>query len=94
MKKSTKQYLLLALVVAVVLAFAYATMPPNRLRQKVDADIAKVNARFTPTSSIDLAMAMGMATHDAPQMLNPPEKVPELLVFPPSAEDLMKLSGE
>ena len=94
MKKSTKQYLLLALVVAVVVAFAYAMMPPNRMREKVDSDIAKVNARFTPTSSIDLAMAMGMATHDAPQMLNPPEEASPLLLFPPSAEDLAKLSGE
>ena len=94
MKKSIKQYLLLALVVAVIVAFAYATMTPNRLRQKVDSDIAKVNARFTPSSSIDLAMAMKMVGHDAPQMLNPPEEVAPLLLFPPSAEDLMKLSGE
>jgi hypothetical protein len=53
-----------------------------------------VNARFTPMESIDLSMAMKLTTHDAPQMLNPPAEVPQLLVYPPSSEDLMKLSGE
>jgi hypothetical protein len=89
-----QKWLLVLLVLAVVLAFAYITSTPNRIREKVDADIAKVNARFTPSESIDLSMAMKILTHDPPQMLNPPEKVPPLLVFPPSAEDLAKLSGE
>ena len=86
--------MLVLLVLAIVLAFAYITLTPNRLREKVAADIAKVNSRFTPSESIDLSMAMKILTHDPPQMLNPPDKVPELLLFPPSAEDLAKLSGE
>jgi hypothetical protein len=93
MKKS-KQYLLLGLVIAVVAAFAYLMTPTNPLRQKINSDIAKVNARFTPSESIDLSMAMKMTSHDPPFMLNPPEEVPPLLLFPPSAEDLAKLSGE
>jgi hypothetical protein len=93
MKKS-KQYLLLALVIAIVAAFAYLITPTNPLRQKINSDIAKVNARFTPSQSIDLSMAMKMTAHDPPYMLNPPEEVPPLLLFPPSAEDLEKLSGE
>ena len=93
MKKS-KQYLLLALVIAIIAAFAYLMAPPNPLRQKINSDIAKVNARFTPTESIDLSMAMKMSSHDPPFMLNPPDEVPPLLLFPPSAEDLAKLSGE
>jgi hypothetical protein len=56
--------------------------------------VAKVNARFTPSESIDLSMAMKILTHDPPRMLNPPQEVPPLLLFPPSAEDLAKLSGE
>jgi hypothetical protein len=44
--------------------------------------------------SIDLSMAMKLVTHEAPQMLNPPAEVPPLLVFPPSTEDLAKLSDE
>jgi len=89
-----QKWLLVLLVLAVVLAFAYITLTPNRLQQKVNSDIAKVNSRFTPSESIDLSMAMKILTHDPPQMLNPPEKVPPLLMYPPSAEDLAKLSGE
>jgi hypothetical protein len=37
---------------------------------------------------------MKLTTPETPQMLNPPAEVPQLLMFPPSSEDLMKLSGE
>jgi hypothetical protein len=94
MKKSTSKYVLLGLVVAVIVAFAYLMAPGDPLKQKISSDIAKVNARFTPSQSIDLAQAMKITTHDAPHMLNPPGKVPPLLLFPPSAEDLAKLSGQ
>jgi hypothetical protein len=88
-----KSYLLVAVVLAVIAAFAFLMVRPDRLRQKIASDIQKVNAVFTPSESIDLSMAMKMSTHDAPQMLNPPAEVPQLLVYPPSDEDLMKLSG-
>ena len=84
----------MALVIAIVAAFAYLMTPTNPLRQKINSDIAKVNARFNPIQSIDLSMAMKMSSHDPPFMLNPPEEVPPLLLFPPSSEDLAKLSGE
>jgi hypothetical protein len=89
-----KSYLLLAVVVAVIAAFAFLMARPNRLHQKIASDVEKVNARFTPAESIDLSMAMKIVTHEAPQILSPPEPVRPLLMFPPSAEDLAKLSGE
>jgi hypothetical protein len=89
-----KSHLILALALAVVAAFAYLVMRPDRVHEKIASDVQKVNARFTPAASIDLSMAMNLVTHEAPQMLNPPAEVPPLLVFPPSAEDLAKLSGE
>ena len=89
-----KSYILVALVLAVIAAFAFLIMRPDRLKQKIASDVQKVNARFTPSESIDLSMAMKLTTHDTPQMLNPPAEVPQLLMFPPSSEDLMKLSGE
>jgi hypothetical protein len=92
-RKSVPKYSLLALVIAVIIAFAYLMTPVNRMQEKIDSDVEKVNVRFTPAQSIDLSMAMGMSTHDAPHMLNPPAEVPPLLLFPPSAEDLAKLSG-
>jgi len=94
MKKSVSRYVLLAVVLAVIVAFAYLMARPNRLQEKIASDVQKVNARFTPMESIDLSMAMKLVTHEAPQMLNPPAEVPPLLVFPPSTEDLAKLSGE
>ena len=90
MKKSV---LLLLVVLAVIAAFAYLMARPNPLQQKIASDIQKVAARFTPMESIDLSMAMKLTTHEAPQMLNPPSTVPPLLLFPPSSEDLAKLSG-
>jgi hypothetical protein len=84
---------MLAVVVAVVVAFAYLMARPSFVQQKIDSDVQKVNARFTPAESIDLSMAMKMTTHEAPQMLNPPAPVRPLLLFPPSDEDLAKLSG-
>ena len=68
--KFPKKWLLAALVIAVIVAFAYITVTPNRLQQKIDSDVAKVNARFTPSESIDLSMAMKILTHDPPQMMN------------------------
>lgn len=91
--KFPKKWLLVAVVLAVIIAFAYITAPRDPLQQKIDADIAKVNARFTPSESVDLSMAMKILTHDPPRMLNPPKEGPALLLFPPSAEDLAKLSG-
>ena len=93
MKKSTTNYLLLVIVLAVVAAFAYLMVRPSLVQRKIDMNIQKVNARFTPEESIDLSMAMKMTTHEAPQMLNPPEPVRPLLLFPPTDEDLAKLSG-
>lgn len=92
--KLSKKVQLGILVVLVIIAFAYMLMPVNRLKQKIASDIAKVNARFNPVDSIDLAMANKTVTHESPRMLNPPAEVPPLLIFPPSAEDLAKLSGE
>jgi hypothetical protein len=88
-----KSYLLVAVVLAVIVAFAFLMVRPDRLRQKIASDVQKVNARFTPADSIDLSMAMKLTTHEAPQMLNPPAPVRPLLLFPPSDEDLAKLSG-
>ena len=88
-----KSYLLLGIVVAVIVAFAFLMVRPDRLKQKVASDIQKVNARFSPLESIDLSMAMKMTTHDAPQMLNPPSEIPPRQIYTPIDEDLAKLSG-
>ena len=92
--KLSKKVQLGILVVAVIIGFVWMLIPVDRLHQKIASDITKVNARFTPADSIDLSMAMKIAGHESPHMLNPPTEVPPLLLYPPSDEDLAKLSGE
>jgi len=93
--KIPKNWTLIALVLAVIAAFAYLVMPKNvEVREKINSEVSKMNSRFTPEESVDVAMAMKMTFHDPPHMLNPPEAPPPLLLYPPSDEDLAKLSGE
>lgn len=84
---------LLALVVLIIAGFAYLAMPKDVAAKMIAIDTAKMEARFSPKNSVDVAMAMKMVTHDPPMMLNPPGPIPLQLVFPPSAETLAKLSG-
>jgi len=94
MKQKTRKYLLVALVIAVLIGFAYTLLPPsNVVDQLVQSDNAKDHARFTPGDSVDVAMAMKLVTREPPRMLAPPSPIPPLLLFPPSAADLERLSG-
>jgi hypothetical protein len=49
-------------------------------------------SRFSP-DSLDVQMAMGGFTRDPPKTLASPPPMKPLLLFPPSEEDLQKLSG-
>jgi hypothetical protein len=60
----------------------------RRLHQEVSMD----NARFDPSTSIDLQFANGSVTHNLPHLLSKPF-YPELLVFPPSAEVQAQMNG-
>lgn len=93
MKRS--QMTLLAVVAFLAIAFlvlvSKTAMPT--LKDRVAQDSARDVARFTPESSVDIAMAMKLVTHAPPKMLNPPTPGPPTLLFPPSQEDLERLSG-
>ena len=94
MKKQTRTLVLIALVVAVLVGFVQLLLPAsNVVTRMVQEDVVKDNARFTPGESVDVAMAMKLVTHEPPRMLAPPAAIPPLLLFPPSAEDLERLSG-
>jgi hypothetical protein len=88
----TRDLVVTALVILLALGFWSLANPPTYQAQvlKVDAIERK---RFTPEDSVDVAMAMGVLIQDPPHMLNPPQPGPPLLLYPPSAEDLAKLSG-
>lgn len=91
-----RRSLLLAAVVGfLILAFlvlvSKAAAPT--LASRVAQDRARDVARFTPENSVDIAMAMKLVTHAPPSMLNPPKPGPPTLLFPPSVQDLERLSG-
>lgn len=59
----------------------------------IASDIAQDHVRFTAAESVDIAMAMKIVTHD-PVKAEVGAPSPPQLLFPPSAEDLARLSGE
>ena len=85
---------LVGLVLLLVLGFLYiASAPDLSMEARVRRDRARDVARFTPENSVDIAMAMGLVTHDPPNMLNPPSPPPPLLLYPPTADTLERMCG-
>ena len=90
----TRDLAVLGLVVLLGLGFwTLATRSGSTYATEVARAVAKDKARFTPENSLDISMAMGLLTQDPPYMLNPPQPGPPLLLYPPSAADLARLSG-
>lgn len=88
-----RNFALLGLAIMLVLGFGVLVWRKDVKLDAIAKDIAKDTSRFTPSESIDVAQAMRLVTHDPPKMLAPPAKEPPMLMFPPSAEDLARLSG-
>ncbi len=80
-------------LIIIALGLGLLVMNSDVKMKVIEKDIQKDHSRFTPAESIDIAQAMKLVTHDPPQMLAPPESMPPLLLYPPSAEDLARLSG-
>lgn len=93
LRATYRNFAIVGLVLALVLGFGVLVWRKDVKLDAISKDLVKDHSRFTPTESIDVAQAMRLVTHDAPKMLAPPQAVPPLLVFPPSAEDLARLSG-
>lgn len=91
--KVNPKYALVALLVLAVAGFAYMLNSGNVIQNNAKTVDQLERKRFTPDQSVDIAMAMKLVTHEPPRMLAPPEPVPPLLLFPPSEEDLARLSG-
>lgn len=89
-----RNFALVGLVFALVLGFGVLVWRKDVKMNAIAKDILKDHSRFTPSESIDVAQAMKLVTHDPPKMLAPPQAPPPLLVYPPSAEDLARLSGQ
>jgi len=89
----TRNILLAVLVLAVVVGFAYMIVPKNEVAAQVEKDVQKERALFTPDQSVDVAMAMKLVTHDPPKTLAIPTAMPPMLLYPPTEEELARLSG-
>lgn len=88
----TRDLVIAILVVLLTVGFWTLANPSTYQAQVLKVD-AMERKRFTPEDSVDVAMAMGVLTQGPPRMLNPPQPGPPLLLYPPSAEDLARLSG-
>lgn len=93
MRVTYKNLAIIGLVLIVVLGFGLLALRPDIKMASIASDIQKDHSRFTPEASVDVAQAMKIVTHDPPRMLAPHEPSPPLLLFPPSTEDLARLSG-
>jgi hypothetical protein len=94
MNKRVKIALLVVFIVLVIVGFMTLTQVKDPAKTWQDADVKKDKSRFLPEQSVDIGMAMKIITHGPPQMLAPPEKQPPLVLFPPSEDELKRLSGE
>ena len=92
-KLKTRDYWLLGLVAVLAVLFGLMAMPQDQVMSDAVRDVEIERSRFSPTNSLDIAMAMKLVTHDPPKMLAPPEPSPVTLLYPPSAADLERLSG-
>lgn len=65
---------------------------PRSYASQLYVDVSKDNARFDPSTSIDLQFANKTAYHNMPVLLVKPE-FPELILFPPSSETLHNMTN-
>jgi hypothetical protein len=93
MRVTYKSLALVGLVLIAVLGLGWLVVASDVKMDAIRKDIQKDHSRFTPSESIDVAQAMKLVTHDPPRMLSPPVSIPPLLLYPPSEEDLARLSG-
>ena len=77
-------------VVLGVLHMSGALYAKNSVRSQVDADIGLSQSVF---QTIDLQQAASGGGFEPPRMLNPPEVIPPLLRYPPSAATLHTMCG-
>ena len=84
-----------ALAVALITVFLLKDLWqtwPNSDARRLHIDVALDQARFDPSTSIDIQFGNGTATHNAPDLLSP-VKSEKMLIFPPSHETLKEMCG-
>jgi|UniRef100_A0A6C0CUU0 hypothetical protein len=92
----TCKYRASALVAGLLSVYLLKTMWttwPRSDDRRLFLEVGRDQARFDPTTSIDLQFANGTVTHNLPHLLVQPS-FPEMLVFPPSSETQREMNGE
>jgi hypothetical protein len=84
-------FLVMGLVVVFLLKDMWVQWPNSDAR-RLYLETSRDQARFDPSSSIDIQMANGSIKH-APPSIYGKDWSPQLLVFPPSEETLYELNG-
>ena len=88
MKVKSKTVYWIAAAVIIVALYLFVNPPAAGFVATRTDDVS----RFSP-DTLDVQLAMGGFTRDPPKTLASPPPLKALLLFPPSEEDLNKLSG-
>lgn len=91
-----KKYTYTALVLILVSTYFLRDLwvfYPNSDARRLHLEVGRDQARFHPSSSIDIQFADGTVKHDTPMMLRKDKDVSPLLVFPPTEQQLRDISG-
>lgn len=83
--------LVLALISVYLLKDIWVVWPRSDAR-RLHLEVGRDQARFDPSTSVDLQWANGSATHDSPSMLESHGDA-KMLVFPPSSQVLNEMCG-
>jgi hypothetical protein len=84
---------LVAGLLSVYLLKTMWTTWPRSDDRRLHLEVVRDQARFDPSTSIDLQFANGTVKHNLPVLLVQPS-FPEMLVFPPSSETQAEMNGE
>ena len=61
--------------------------------RRLHLEVGRDQARFNPSTSVDLQWATKSAVHDSPNMLHKDADASPLLLYPPSQATLVSMSG-
>lgn len=90
-KKLLYTSLVLALISVYLLKDIWVVWPRSDAR-RLQLEVGRDQARFDPSTSVDLQWANGTVSHDSPSMLESHGDA-KMLVFPPSPQVLQEMCG-
>lgn len=80
------------LIIIYLLHDIWSSWPKSDAR-RLHLETGRDQARFNPATSVDLQWATKSAVHDSPNMLHKDSDTSPLLIYPPSQDTLVSMSG-